>query len=306
MKTQYIISFQIILLVLLSCDSNKSNQPELDIEAYKAEVEEWYQKRLTELKGDNGWLNLAGLFWLKEGVNTFGSDESNDLVFPKGKIAAKAGFFLVKNRVVQLNGLPGVEVLDRGTPIKEKVIFHPDSTKNSLLSHGSLQWFIIKRDDQVGIRLRDLESKSIEEFTGIERYEVNAEWRVEATLEIPAEPRKIDITNVLGQTTAQTSPGTLVFKLKEKEYRLDALEGGKDELFIILGDVTNETETYPAGRYLYIKIPDGNGRTTIDFNKAYNPPCAFTPFATCPLPPAQNVLPIAIQAGEKNYHLDSH
>jgi uncharacterized protein len=91
-----------------------------------------------------------------------------------------------------------------------------------------------------------------------------------------------------------------------KEYRLDALDGGKDELFIILGDLTNETETYPAGRYVYIKVPDATGHTIIDFNKAYNPPCAFTPFATCPLPPAQNVLPIAILAGEKNYHLDSH
>lgn len=294
------------VLTLVNCDSKKSDQPLLSPQAYKVEVEEWYQKRLTELKGDNGWLNLAGLFWLKEGINTVGSDGSNDLVFPKGKIAAKAGFFLVKNTVVQLNVLPGVDISDRGIPITEKIIFHPDSAKNSLLSHGSLQWFVIKRDDQVGIRLRDLESKLIEEFTGIERYQVNPEWRVEATLEIPVAPRKIDITNVLGQTTAQTSPGTLVFTLKGKEYRLDALEGGKDELFIILGDLTNETETYPAGRYMYIKIPDANGRTIIDFNKAYNPPCAFTPFATCPLPPAQNVLQIAIQAGEKNYHLDTH
>jgi uncharacterized protein len=293
-------------LTLSNCNSKKSEQSVLDKEAYKMEIEEWYQKRLTDLKGENGWLNIAGLFWLKEGVNTFGSDESNDLVFPKDKIAPKAGFFLVKNGVVQLNVLPGVDITDRRTPITEKIIFHPDTTKNSLLSHGSLQWFVIKRDNQVGIRLRDLESKLIEEFKGIERYEVDPEWRAEATLEIPATPRKIDITNVLGQTTAQTSPGTLVFNLKGKEYRLDALEGGKDELFIILGDLTNETETYPAGRYLYIKVPDANGRTIIDFNKAYNPPCAFTPFATCPLPPAQNVLPIAILAGEKNYHLDSH
>jgi uncharacterized protein len=294
------------VFALSNCDSKKSGQPVLDAETYKAEIEEWYQKRLTDLKGENGWLNIAGLFWLKEGVNTFGSDESNDLVFPKGKIAAKAGFFLVKNNTVQLNVLSGVDISDRGTPVTEKIIFHPDSVKNSLLSHSSLQWFIIKRDDQVGIRLRDLESKLIEEFVGIERYEVNSEWRVEATLEIPTTPRKIDITNVLGQTTAQTSPGTLVFILKGNEYRLDALDGGKDELFIILGDLTNETETYPAGRYLYIKVPDANGHTIIDFNKAYNPPCAFTPFATCPLPPAQNVLPIAILAGEKNYHLDSH
>jgi len=296
----------LILLTLTKCDKNKSDQPILDVAAHKVEIEEWYQKRLTDLRGDNGWLNLAGLFWLKEGVNTFGSDESNDVVFPKGKIATKAGFFLVKNRVVQFNGLPDVEVLDKGIPVKEKIIFHPDSAKNSLLSHGSLQWFIIKRDDQVGIRLRDLESKSIEEFTGIDRYEVNPEWRVQARLEVPLTPKKIDITNVLGQTTAQSSPGTLVFALGGEEYRLDVLEGGKDEFFIIFGDPTNENETYPAGRYMYVKTPDAAGNVIIDFNKAYNPPCAFTPFATCPLPPAQNVLPVAILAGEKNYHLDSH
>ncbi len=127
-----------------------------------------------------------------------------------------------------------------------------------------------------------------------------------AKLEIPESKKRISITNVLGQTTVQVSPGTLVFNLNGKEYLLDALEGGKEELFIIFGDRTNEKETYPAGRYLYIKTPDENGMTEIDFNKAYNPPCAFTPFATCPLPPAQNVLAIPILAGEKNFHMNTN
>jgi len=303
MKTVVVLFF--LSVILVSC-GRKSQEASIDVEGYKSEIESWHQQRITELKGAEGWLNLAGLFWLKEGINTFGSDESNDIVFPRDKIAAKAGFFMVKSGTVQMNVLPGVEILDSGIAVKAKVIFHPDSVKNSLLCHGSLQWFIIKRDDQVGIRLRDLESKAVEEFAGIERYQVNPAWKVSAKVEIPKTQRRISITNVLGQTTEQLSPGTLLFSLDGKEYHLDALEGGKDELFIIFGDRTNEKETYPAGRYMYIKTPDENGITEIDFNKAYNPPCAFTSFATCPLPPAQNILPISVLAGEKNYHLNTH
>jgi len=294
-----------LLLLLASCNAVNKDQ-EVDVVAYQQEIEQWHQHRIEELKGDNGWLNLAGLFWLKEGLNTFGSAESNDLVFPKDKIAANAGFFQVKNGVVQMNVRADVEVLSNGNEIQSEIIFHPDSVKNATLTHGDLQWFVIMRDDQVGIRLRDLKSKSISDFTGIERYEVDPAWRVKATFEVSTTPKQIDITNVLGQTTSQLSPGTLVFELKGEEYRLDALEGGKDELFIIFGDPTNEDETYPSGRYLYVKIPDKEGHTYLDFNKSYNPPCAFTPFATCPLPPAQNVLPIAIKSGEKNFKGYSH
>jgi len=294
-----------LLLLLASCNVVKKEQ-EVDVVAYLQEIDQWHQHRIEELKGENGWLNLAGLFWLKEGLNTFGSAESNDLVFPQDKIAANAGFFQVKNGVVQMNVTADVKVLRNGNEIQSEIIFHPDSAKNATITHGDLQWFVIKRDDQVGLRLRDLKSKSISEFTGIERYEVDASWRVKATMEVSPVPKYIDITNVLGQTTAQLSPATLVFEIEGEEYRLDALEGGKDELFIIFGDQTNEDETYPSGRYLYVKIPDKDGHTVLDFNKSYNPPCAFTPFATCPLPPAQNVLPLAIKAGEKNFKGYSH
>lgn len=290
-----------ILLLATACQPRPENP--LDPVAYAAEIEHWHEARIASLKSDNGWLNLAGLFWLQDGINTFGSDPDNSLVFPEGRIASKAGFFLVKNGTVHLNVNPDVEIFSNNTRISELQIFHPDSTKQPVLTHGSLQWFVIKRDDQLGIRLRDLKSAEVEQFTGIERYPVDPEWRVVAKLEVPLTPKTIDITNVLGQTIAQKSPGTLVFNWQNKAYRLDALEEGT-ELFIIFGDLTNTSETYPAGRYLYAQPPGPDGTTILDFNKAYNPPCAFTSYATCPLPPPQNVLPLAVRAGEKNYHGD--
>lgn len=298
-----ILSCISLSLLLLGCLPKKGEV--VDPVTHKNEVDQWHAKRITELKSANGWLNLAGLFWLKEGVSTFGSNESNDIVFPKDKISEKAGLFLLQNGVVSMTALPEVEIMSDDKPVKTAVIFNPDSVRQPKLSYGSLQWFIIKRDDQYGVRLRDLKSTMVEEFRGVDRFEIDAEYRAVARLEIPATPKKIDITNVLGQTTAQDSPGTLVFTMKEKEYRLDALEeDGK--LFVIFGDPTNEGETYPSGRYVYADMPGADGITILDLNKAQNPPCAFTPFATCPLPPSQNVLPITIRAGEKNFKGYTH
>ncbi len=294
-----------MVLVIGSCTTKKQEEPPLDVVAYKAGIETWHQERIESLKGNNGWLNLAGLFWLKEGVSTFGSKDSNDLVFPKDKISGKAGVFLLQNGIVTMTALPEVVILANEQPVKSAVVFHPDSTRQPKLAYGSLQWFIIKRDDQYGIRLRDLKSSAVDEFHGIDRYEVDPGFRVVAKLEVPPVAKRINITNVLGQTTAQDSPGTLVFTLGEKEYRLDALMEG-EELFVIFGDPTNDKETYPSGRYVYAIMPGSDGKTILDFNKAYNPPCAFTPFATCPLPPSQNVLPVAITAGEKNYKGYTH
>jgi len=299
------ILVSLLLLGVMVCCNSIKKEEDLDINAYKAEIELWHQERIANLKSANGWLNLAGLFWLKKGASTFGSDASNDLVFPKDKIAAKAGVFLLQNGIVQLTASPNVEILFNDTPMTNGVVFHPDSTRQPKVSFGSLQWFIIRRDDQYGVRLRDLKSTAVEEFKDIERYDVNTEYRIEAILEIPATPKKIDITNVLGQTTAQDSPGTLVFTFQDKEYRLDALLED-EELFVIFGDPTNKDEAYPSGRYVYAKVPGADGKTVLDFNKSRNPPCAFTPYATCPLPPRQNILPIAITAGEKNYHGYTH
>lgn len=289
------------LLLILSCSPKKGAESSIDHAAYKLEIEAWHKKRVDDLKGPSGWLNLAGLYWLEEGINTFGSSDKNSLVFPSGKIADRAGFFLLKQNIVTVEVAPGVKIISEKLPVKSKVIYHPDSSRSPVLEYESLQWFVIKRDNKYGIRLRDFKNPKLEGFHGIERYPIDATWRAEAKFEKSAEGRTIEITNILGQTIPQLSPGSLIFTLNGKKYRLDALDEGGEDYFMIFGDKTNTKETYGAGRYLYVEKPDASGKTIIDFNKAYNPPCAFTEFATCPLPPRQNILDIEIKAGEKNY-----
>ena len=155
----------------------------------------------------------------------------------------------------------------------------------------------------MGLRLRDLASPLLTSFNGTERFALDSNLKLIAHLE-PTQQNKLLIANVLGQISPLASPGKLVFNINGTTYTLDALEEG-DELFILFGDATSGKETYPAGRFLYTNKPDANGNTILDFNKAFNPPCAFTKFATCPLPPKQNILPISIKAGEKNYHSNS-
>jgi uncharacterized protein (DUF1684 family) len=161
-----------------------------------------------------------------------------------------------------------------------------------------LRWTIIKRGDKIGVRLRNLKSSAAIDFKGVPRFAVDSFWRIAATLQPAGNGANILITNVLGQTSVQKSPGKLVFKFNGAQYSLDALEEG-NELFIIFADATSGSTTYPSGRFLSAKKPDADGHTVIDFNKAYNPPCAFTDYATCPLPPKQNDLPFPVTAGEK-------
>lgn len=293
----------LLALIVWGCSQPKLTQQ--DIKAHQQEVETWYAKRVADLKAPNGWLNLVGLHWLEPGINTFGSDSSNALVFPQGKIASHAGYFLVKEKTVLLVLNKGQQVTMDNDTISSAVIFHADSVRNPQVRLGDLRWNIIKRDTKLGVRLRDDEAEALNTFSGIDRFPVSPMYRVEAVLERADSTKTIDITNVLGQTTPQRSPGTLEFILNGTTYRLDALEEG-DELFIIFADATSGTETYGAGRFVYAKKPNANEKVILDFNKAFNPPCVFTPYATCPLPPRQNVLPIAIRAGEKNYSSEVH
>lgn len=265
------------------------------------EIDDWHAKRVEALKGPTGWLNIAGLFWLEEGMNSFGSDASNELVFPASLGLPSAGYFVLEKGVVRQTLLPGVQLTSNGKPVSGTVtVFNPDSTRQPVMEQGSLRWFIIKRDTKYGVRLRDLNHDNLASFPGIERYPVDVSWKVVARWdETPG--RTLPITNVLGQTTQQPAPGTLVFSLMGREFKLDALDEGGDNLFIIFGDGTNARETYGAGRYLYVPRPDSTGLVVVDFNKSENPPCAFTEFATCPLPPIQNVMDIAVRAGEKDY-----
>lgn len=290
-----------IFILIISCSPQKENT--IDLIAYENEINAWHANRVaTQLVGDNGWLNLAGLYWLKEGFNTFGSDPANDVVFPEGKMVPNAGTFVVQQGKVTMEVNEGVEIMKDSIAVNHEVIHIPDSSFYPVMSYGTLEWLVIDRSGKLGVRVRDLESEAVKNFTGVERYPIDPKWRVEATFEKYEPIKHIPITNIIGQTYQSPCPGALVFTIDGVEYRLDAIDDGTEgEYYILFGDKTNETETYPSGRYMYVKYPDGDGKVIVDFNKSYNPPCAFTEFATCPLPPKQNGLDLTITAGEKNF-----
>lgn len=285
-------------LAFLAAFSIAFNMAAQSGDSYAQTLQSWRQARFDKLKAENGWLNLAGLFWLEPGVNTFGAGKEHKIRFPEGKCLARLGQFNVENGSVWIEPAPGAPLSAGKTLLTAPLQLYPSDTQTVLRS-GSLRWFVIRRGERFGVRLRDLEHPALSHFTGVDCYPADTGWRVKARLE-PAVDKKIPITNVLGQTTLQTSPGALVFSLGGVACRLDAVDDG-GVLFILFSDQTSGVETYGTGRFLYADAPDADGYTTLDFNKAINPPCAFTTFATCPLPPPQNALPLAVRAGEKNY-----
>lgn len=264
------------------------------------EFNTWHKQRIQDLKAEDGWLNLVGLLWIEEGANNFGSAADNRLVFPKGSIPAHAGYFERHGDSVYLTAHNKVPVTVNGKPASHTLLFPADSVA-PVAAYRSLRWTIIKRGERIGIRLRDLNSPAVKNFHDIPSYRYSETWRINARLQTENVPATIPITNVLGQTSDLKVAGRLQFRINNTDYSLDALEEG-DELFIIFGDATNKSDTYPSGRFLYAKKPAADGTVLLDFNKAFNPPCAFTPFATCPLPPKQNRLAVAVTAGEKRTH----
>lgn len=298
------LAFLGLLAILFGCTGNK-NENIQDVKKYESDINAWHAKRMADLVSPSGWVNLVGLFWLEPGTHSFGSSDQNDVIFPKGTAPEKSGFFLVQNGQVTITVEKGVEILADGKPITTGQIFHPDSVKNPVLTLGSLRWNVIQRGDKLGIRLRDLTSPALKDFKGVERYSVDFAWKLEARFEKYDSLKTIPITNIIGQTNEQHSPGSIVFEWKGQELRLDALEG-RDDFFIVFADATSGHDTYGGGRFINVAKPDAAGKTIIDFNKAYNPPCVFSPYATCPLPPPQNRLPIEVKAGELNYHYDDH
>lgn len=278
---------------------NKINEP------YQKEIETWRQERLTSLKSDTGWLTVVGLFWLKEGENKFGSDDSNAIVFPKGKAPASAGSFLLEKDQVRITTKEGSGITSDGKPVASLALQPDTSGQPTILTLGSLSFFTIKRGEKFAVRLKDKESEARQHFSGLQYYPIDTKWRVAAKW-VPYNPaKKIQILNVIGMLEDSDCSGAVEFVVEGKTYRIDALEEGEGDdkaLFLIFGDQTNGKETYGAGRFLYSDAPDTAGKVIVDFNEAYSPPCAFTTFATCPLPPKQNKLPLRIKAGEKKYH----
>lgn len=262
---------------------------------------QWRQQREARLRADGGWLTVAGLFWLKEGDNTFGADPSSDIVLPEGA-PARAGVFRFHGGKTVVAMAPGAGATIGGAPVTEKELA-PDSTGSpDLLALGALTMHVIQRGDRYAIRLKDLNSRFRKEFTGLHWYPVSEAHRISARFEPYDKPKMIRVPTVLGTTEEMPCPGAAVFTLDGREVRMEPVieAPGDTELFLIFKDGTAGKETYPSGRFLYAPMPK-DGRIELDFNKAYNPPCAFTPYATCPLPPEQNRTPARIEAGELTY-----
>lgn len=303
MKRQIISSGVIALFLILS--ACKEPFKEKGSPKYLSEVNSWHKKRIENLKKENGWLNLVGLFWLKDGENSFGSAESNDIVFPKGKCPDVLGKFILKDSVVTIIANDEIKILCDKQSITKKELTIDSQGEPSVLEYGSLRWFVIKRGNKYGIRLRDLETDLVKNFGGVKTFPINSDWKLEALFKYYKPAKTIAVPNVLGAIEEEKSPGALYFNKDNIEYKLDVLDGG-DSYFIVFADETSGDETYGGGRFVSVPKADSTGKTYIDFNKAYNPPCAFTKYATCPMPPKQNYLKIKIYAGEKNYGHDNH
>lgn len=284
----------VLSLVLAAC--TQTEKPAVN--THEPEAMQWRKTRLERLQREDGWLTLVGLHWLQPGENTFGSDKSNSLVFNE-KAPAKAGSLVLENGNVTLR--PAAPMTIDGKPVEGPVELKDDSEGPTIVQMGSLRWNVIKRGEKFAIRVKDPESEVRTHFKGLDYFPYNEKWRVEATFEPYNPVKQISITDITGMTGNQPAPGALVFTVDGQTYRLDPIDEGGDELFVIFKDGTNKDATYPAGRYLYVKKPDANGRVVVDFNRSYNPPCAFTDYATCPLPPPQNRLPVRVEAGEKKY-----
>lgn len=286
------IPFAILLPLSVTCRSQEDT-------AYSKRLENWHLSRMDELRSENGWLNLAGLFWLKPGMQSFGGSKEDDIPFPEGRMPRRVGSFHLSGDTVRMTASPDIGVKMDGRPVIEALAYHQGMAEPPVFRHGSLAWTVIRRGDLTGIRLRDLDHPSLKTFKGVERFPVDGSWLVEARLVKHAVPTRIPIANVLGQTNLLPSPGRVVFEHKGLRHSLDVLEEG-DRLFILFADETNARETYPSGRFLYAEKPGPEGTLILDFNMSINPPCAFTPYATCPLPPVQNRLPLEVRAGEKD------
>jgi uncharacterized protein (DUF1684 family) len=270
--------------------------------SYVADIQEWREDRETRLKADGGWLTVAGLFWLEEGESRFGTDPSCEMRLPEGSAPGIAGVFIHRNGSTTVRIEPGVQATVDGEPITTIEMRSDENGPPSVLNVGGLYMYVIRRGDRDGIRLKDMNSKFRKEFTGLRWYTVGPAYRIEARFVPYDPPKEIPIPTVLGTIEPMISPGYVVFSLGGDEVRLDpVLEYPEsDQLFLIFSDPTNGKETYPAGRFLKSPLPE-DGMVVLDFNRAYNPPCAFTPYATCPLPPKQNRLSIPIEAGELDY-----
>jgi len=269
-------------------------------DSYRGKVEVWRAKHQAEIDKDFGWLTVVGLDWLKEGDDRVGADPSDQVPLPPGSAPRQVAVISFHAGQAVLHPIRGVELALNGKPARETTLREDDD----VLAINHLQFYLIRRGDRAGIRLKDNDSRARKHFQGLTWYPVDPAWRIEAKFTTWPTPHSLVFHNTIGQEEHEPSPGYATFHKDGREFRLDAmLDEGK--LFFVMRNATSGKTTYGASRFLYAEQPV-NGIVVLDFNQAENPPCAFTAYATCPLPPPQNRLPLAITAGEKKYAGSDH
>ena len=289
----------VFLIVLPAC---RKKAPAVD-PGYLADLEKWRAERLADLTSENGWLSVVGLFWLRPGENRFGSDPGDEVVLPgKGTPVLAGTIELGQDGAAVLHPGPGTGVKVGGSPATERVLVSDRTGKPDVVAVGSVRFYLIERGGRLAVRVKDPHSARRVSFAGIRHFPVDPAYRVKGTLERYPSAREVAVATVQGPEQKMLAPGIVRFRLGGRSLALEPFVSSLDDtsLFFVFRDATSGGETYGAGRFLDAPAPEaGSTGVVLDFNRAYSPPCAFTPYATCPLPPRQNELPVRIEAGER-------
>jgi hypothetical protein len=295
----FVVVFAIAPLLTAAAPADQAPSPDA---AYLRSFDKWKAELVDDLR--QNWLSLAGLFWLKPGDNAFGTDAGNAIVFPKGPV--HAGVFELQGTEVTVKFSSDAHAILDGKPVIAAKLQPDTSGKPTVVELGSLRMNAIVRGQRIGIRLKDMDSEAAKNYRGPVFFPLDLSYRVTATWVPSAGKKTVDVPNVLGDTTPTPVAGTVIFKVNGQEVQLTDLGGNPSKgLSFVFNDLTSKTDTYPGGRFLETD-PVVNGTVVIDFNRAYNPPCAVTPYATCPLAPKENRLAVAIPAGEKYDRAHGH
>ena len=276
-----------------------------DPAAHAGEIEAWRAKRLERQQSPTGWLSLVGLEWLKPGRNTIGGAADNDIVLAKAP--PRLGTLTLEDGRVSIELEADAAATIDGAKSLQAVLLDDSREQPTMVAFGSVSFYLVERSGRKGLRIKDSEAATRTGFSGLDNYPIDPSWRVEADWVAFDPPQSLGIPNVLGVIDTMPVPGKAVFERDGKRHELLPVLESADakQLFFIFADRTSGKETYGAGRFLYAE-PAQDGKVVLDFNRAYNPPCVFTPYATCPLAPPENRLSIAVHAGEKRYRSADH
>lgn len=295
-------------LVAVACATPPSEAPapppaaadeRFDEAAWRAELERWRAERETRLRSDYGWLSVVGLDWLEPGPNRVGSDPDGEIHLPAEVAPAHVATLVVEGDRVRLEPVPGAPLTVNGEPATTRFVRTDVEPDTDTFEVGDVRFHVLRRGARLGVRARWPRAPARTAFSGLTWYPPDPAWRGVGRLE-PVEDGTVPVPDVLGDVTASRSPGRVRVEVAGHALTLTALQDSPDddELFLIFRDATSGHGTYPAGRFLYAPLR-ADGSVVVDFNRAYSPPCAFTPHATCPLPPPGNALDVAVEAGER-------